>query len=80
MPAARRRHDGGGDPLAPLGVVEADDGAVGDRRMGAQDLLDLQRRHLLAAGLDDVDRRPAEQAVAVGLAHGDVAGAEPAVA
>ena len=47
--------------------------------MGAVHLLDLQRRHLLAAGLDDVDRRPSEHPVAVELADGDVTGMEPSV-
>ncbi len=47
--------------------------------MGAVHLLDLERRHLLPAGLDDVDRRAAEQAVALRLADRHVAGAEPAV-
>src|SRR5262249_51400083 len=38
-----RRDDGGGDPLTPLLVGEADHGDVGDVRVGPVDLLDLQR-------------------------------------
>src|SRR5262249_59047779 len=66
--------------LAPALVGDADDRDLGDRRVLAEDLLDLERRDLLAAALQDVDGGAAEQTdVAVGIERGDVAGAEPAV-
>src|SRR5262245_18517900 len=45
---ARRRDDGDAYPFTPLGVLDADDGTVGDVRVGAVHLLDLQSRDLLA--------------------------------
>jgi hypothetical protein len=77
----RRRvsNDGRAHPLAPLGVGDADDSTICDARMRAVDLFDLNRRDLLAAGLDDVHRHTAEEPVAVGFVHRDVARAEPAV-
>ena len=49
--------------------------------MPAQHVLDLERRYLLAPGLDDVDALASEDAVAVApVPDGAVAGVEPAVA
>src|SRR2546426_779429 len=47
--------------------------------MGAQHLLDLERRDLVAPRLDDVHAAAPEHAVGAVLDHGDVPGAEPAV-
>ena len=48
--------------------------------MRAQHFLDLERRDLVAASLDDIDAAAAEDAVAPVLEDGDIAGAEPSVA
>ena len=74
-----RRHGGEGDPLAPLDVVDADHRASEMSGWVRYVSSISECRHLLAAGLDDVDRRPPEQPVAACLVDADVAGAEPAV-
>ena len=49
-----RADDHGARPLAAVGVGQADDGGVGDRRMGVQQVLDLLGRDVLALADDDV--------------------------
>jgi hypothetical protein len=53
----------GRHPLAPLLVLQAHDRALGDRGVGSQHLLDLERRDLVAARLEDVDAAPPEDPV-----------------
>ena len=66
-------------PLAPPGVGHADDGRLGDLRVGHQLVLELDRADPLAARLDDV-LGPVDQAdVPVRVDGGDVAGPEPPV-
>src|SRR6185369_9563250 len=65
--------------LTPICVVHTNHRAFGNRRMRAQDLLNLERRHLEAAGLDDVYVRAAEQPKRTALPDRNVAGPEPAV-
>src|SRR2546426_3242998 len=67
------------DPLAPLGVLHAHDGALRDLRMRPQHLLHFERRHLVPAGLDDVHARATQDPVRAVFDDGDIAGAEPAV-
>src|SRR5262245_40551290 len=73
------QHDGRRDALAPFGILDADHAAVRDGGMGAQRFLDLDRGYLEAAGLDDVDRGAAEDAIGAAGANGDVAGAKPSI-
>ena len=61
------QHDGGGDALAPYVIGHADHSAFLDRRVLAQRLLDVERRDLEAAGLEDVDRLAAEEAIHAAL-------------
>jgi hypothetical protein len=42
------------DTLAPVGIGDADDGALGDRGVARDSVLDLGRVHVLAAGDDHV--------------------------
>ena len=72
-------HDEGGDRLAPDFILNADDRDLGDGLVGQQHAFDFQRGQLVAAGLDDVHRGAAHDAVVAVLDHRHVAGAEPAV-
>jgi hypothetical protein len=74
------QNNGGGDALAPFGIGDADDGALGDGGMGAEGLFDFESGEFVTAGLEDVDAGAAEDAIGVVLDDGGVAGAEPAVA
>ena len=73
-------HDDRRHLLAPARVRRADDRDVGDVGVRAQHRLDLGRRHVLAAGDDEVLHAPGDEEVAVGVAAAEVAGVEPAVA
>jgi hypothetical protein len=74
------RHDHGDHAIAPGLVGDAHDGDLGDIGVQAQRLFDLERRELVAARLEDIDARAAEDLhVALGVARGGVAGAKPAV-
>ena len=48
------------DAVAPRLVGDADDGDLGDRGVLAEHLLDLEGAQLVAAALEDVDARAAE--------------------
>ena len=63
------RGDDSGDPLAPAGVVDADDEDVVHVRVADHDALDLFREDLLAAGVD-AHRPPAEELDRAVLEHG----------
>ena len=65
--------------LAPALVGHADDGGLGDGRMRVQDGLDLGRVDVLAAGDDHVLDPVDDAVVALVVALGDVAGAQPPV-
>ncbi len=69
----------GGDDLAPLRVVGAGDGDVGDVRVGPQDGLDRLRPHVLAAGDDQIAATAGDLEATVGEPPADVTGGEPAV-
>src|SRR3990167_5285293 len=72
------KDEGGAHPLTPLVVPEADDRALLYIRVSSQDLLDLERRNLVSAALDNIDRLPAENPVrAVPAPFGEIAGFEP---
>src|SRR5262245_546994 len=74
-PRQRRNH--GHDPLTLIGVRNADHSDLLDRRVALQHGLDLTGADLEPARLDDVDRAAADDAIlAIGLAHGEVAGTE----
>ena len=60
-------------------VGRADHRDLGDPRHAHELLLDLDRAHVLAAANDDVLLAVGDREVAVGVAHTDVAGHEPAV-
>ena len=73
-------HDHRGDRLAPPLVRQPDHDDLADRRVRRVDgLLDLDRRHVLAAGLDHVLVAVGEPEHAVVAEVADVAGVEPAV-
>ena len=67
------------DRLAPLLAGDADHRDLGDRRVGEQHVLDLDRGDVLAAGDDHVLLAVADRQVAVVADHAAVAGVEPAV-
>src|SRR5918999_1467639 len=73
--------DPGDDPLAEVRVGRAGDGRLEHAGVLEQRDLDLPRADLVAAGLDQVGRAPADDPpVAVRRAGADVAGEEPPVA
>ena len=74
------QHHRRGDALAPLRIGHTDDGTLGNRGMFAQRLLNLQRGNLVSARLENVDVRPAENAIDAVLDDRGVAGAKPAIA
>jgi hypothetical protein len=45
----------------------------------AQHFLNFERRDLVAAGLDDIDARTAEQPIGAVINHRNITGAEPPV-
>src|SRR5690348_1956876 len=66
------------DRLAPLLVGDADDGDLGDVGMGEDDVLDLDRGDVLAAGDDHVLFAVLDGQIAIGSDEAAVAGVEPA--
>ena len=77
---ARPQHDDGGDRLAPLLVRGADHADLGDRGVLGDDVLDLAREHVEAAGDDHVLGPVDDVPEAVLVLTGHVAGVHPAVA
>src|SRR6266446_3723614 len=67
-------------PLAPFVVLDADDGGLRDPGALRDQVLDLQRRNPLAAGLDHVLDAVGDVDVAVRADHRDVAGVQVAPA
>src|SRR5829696_2956492 len=65
-------------PLAPEIVRDADDGALEDGGMGAERVLDLDRRDVLATGDDDVLLPITQLDGAVRVHHGEVTRVKPA--
>ena len=76
----RCRNDHGDGDLVADRIRGADNGDVGDNWVLAQDLFDLDHRHVLAGDLEHVGVAAVEDEAAVVVAVGAVAGAEPAVA
>ena len=72
--------DGGDDGLAPALVGQPEDGDLAHRRVAHEDLLDLDRVDVLAAGDDHVLLAVDERDVAVVVDLAEVAGVEPAAA
>ncbi len=72
--------DEGFGTLAPALVGNPDHRAFEHGRVGADGLLDLDRRDVLAAGDDDVLGAVAQFDVAVGVPDGQITGVEPAAA
>ena len=77
---AGARHDDGGDGLDPARVRDAEHGRLGHRRVRVDDLLDLARGDVLAAGLDHVLLAVDDVEVALVVEDAEVAGVQPAVA
>src|SRR5208283_2424742 len=71
---------GRSDALAPLWIGHADHGTLGDRGMFAQRFLNLQRGYLVSARLEDVNVRPAKNAIDTVLDDRSIARAKPAIA
>jgi hypothetical protein len=67
------------DRLAPGRVGLADHDDVGDRRVEAQNLLDLRGVHVLATGDDHVSEPARDVEVAVGVEAAEIAGSKPPV-
>ena len=74
-----RRNQHGYNSLTPLRVVDPDHRRLADRLVAQEDIFDLEGRHLLPAGLEDVDRGSAQDPVATLLDDRGVAGAEPSI-
>ena len=66
--------------VSPSSGRAGDDGGFQDGRVAVEDVLDLDRRDVLAAGDDDVLRAVLDLDVAVGVGDREVAGVEPAPA
>ena len=77
--AGHEAHEGARH-LAPALVGDADHGGLAHGRVELERLLDLDRRDVLAAGHDEVLGAVDDGEVAVGVDHGEVAGAQPAAA
>src|SRR5499426_4399431 len=77
--AAGLGHHAGQRALDPPGVRHRDDRRLQDFRMAHDEVLDVDARHPLAAGLDQVLRPVGDLHVPLGVDRGDVAGAEPSV-
>ena len=75
MVARRRRSQ----PLAEVGVLDADHRGVCDRGVGEEQLLDLAREHVLAAGDDHLVVAAVDEEPPGGIEVADVAGREQAV-
>src|SRR5207237_3598125 len=73
----RSQFDVRDDRLAPFWIRQADDGRLEDGWVRGQDLLDLDRGDVLAAGEDDVLLAVADLDVPVGLQHPEIARTEP---
>jgi hypothetical protein len=73
------RDDGGADLLAQPRVRDGEHDSLGHRGVGEQRVLDLGRRDLLSAPVDDLLAPPAEKEVTVAVEEALVAGAKPAV-
>ncbi len=65
------------DPLTEFDVGDADHAGVDHRRMGAEDLFDLDRPELLAPPVDGVGEPTRKEEVALAVLPPGVAGAEP---
>src|SRR5215204_7053240 len=76
--SARGERDECFGSLTPLRVGDRDHRAFEHSGVGGDDLLDLDRRDVLAAGDDDVLLAVADLDVAVGMHDPDVSGVEPA--
>src|ERR1700730_14442539 len=74
------QHHGRSDALAPLRIGHADNRTIGDRRMFAQDFLNLQGGYFVSPRLEDVDTRPAKNAIDTVLDDGSIASAKPSIA
>src|SRR6187401_3038930 len=66
-------------PLAPAIIGDADDGRLGNARETQDDVLDVERRHPFAAGLDDILDTVHDFQISVGIDDADVAGMQPAI-
>src|SRR6185295_14945903 len=73
-------HDKGDRHLTPALVRHTDDGALHDRGVAVEDLLDLYRGDVLSPGDDDVLAPVPDLDVTVGMHHGQVSGQEAASA
>jgi branched-chain amino acid transport system ATP-binding protein len=76
---ALAQHHRGPDVLAQLVVRNREGHHLRHRRVVHQHLVDLARRHLLAAAVDDLLQAAGHRDVALGIHHALIAGAEPAV-
>ncbi|MCY1278210.1 hypothetical protein D9M70_269310 [compost metagenome] len=74
----RLEHHEGTDCLAPAQMRQAHHRRIGNGRMAQQDFLDLDGRHVLAAGLDHILLAVQEQQLPVGVEHAQVARVVPA--
>src|SRR5664280_2397279 len=63
--------------LTPVGVRDADDPGLADRRMGVEDVLDFPRPHLEAGRVDHVLLPVDDVEPAVGVHEADVTGEQP---
>src|SRR6185437_5098004 len=75
---AGAQHDDGVHALAPLGVGDADDGALGHGRVAGHGVLHLGRVDVLAAADDHVLDPVDDEQVAAGVQVAAVAGVHPA--
>ncbi len=75
----RPKHYGGGNLLAKAMVGDCKRDRLRHRGMGAQDLVNLARRNLLAAAIDHLLETPGDEQVAVRIDGALVAGAKPSV-
>ena len=75
----RRQNQHGGRHMAFDGVRHGDDRDIGDGGMAQEQVLDLERIDILAAGIEHVIGTALEIVESIGVAGKEVAGAQPAV-
>src|SRR5207244_12701791 len=73
-------HDGGSDILAQAGIRYREGHRVGHGRMLHQNFVDLARRNLCAATIDDLLRAAPDEDIAFRIDQPQISGSEPAIA
>lgn len=79
MFGARDHHDDSGDTLSKFLIFDAHDAGFSNVRQLKTRLFDLWRTYLIAAGLDNVYRSPANDEDIITLSATDISSLEPTI-